>query len=142
MVVWDLAKAYNSIHTTADEMHARRLVWRWGEFGTEWEIYSFVRMAFGDRPAAAGLEVGKVMVAEAGNKICPTTAKMMIKGSYVDDASGGGTKEDVKKLMGEAREVDGEHTYDGTVAKIFALGGMRVKVMVPSGETCPKVIAK
>ena len=28
--VWDLNKAYNVVHTTEQELHLLRLVWRWG----------------------------------------------------------------------------------------------------------------
>ena len=57
VVIWDLAKAYNTVKTGPAEMHMRRLVWRWGQEDAEWQIYGFLVMTFGDKVAACGLEV-------------------------------------------------------------------------------------
>ena len=55
----------------------------------------------------------------------------MIKKTYVEDGSGGGTKASVDRLIGErvANKV-GNLTYTGTVSQIFAKGGFSLKVMV------------
>ena len=57
-------------------------------------------MHFGDRPAAAGLEVAKKKVAELGREIDSQTADIIMRG-YVDDGLGGGEEYVVKKLIGE-----------------------------------------
>ena len=57
-------------------------------------------MHFGDRPAAAGLEVAKKKVAELGRNIDSQTADIIMRG-YVDDGLGGGEEYVVKKLIGE-----------------------------------------
>ena len=57
-------------------------------------------MHFGDRPAAAGLEVAKKKVAEFGRSIDSQTADIIMRG-YVDDGLGGGDEEVVNKLVGE-----------------------------------------
>ena len=142
VVCWDLYKAYNSVVTTPVEGHLRRMVWRFGNTSEEWKTFIFEKMAFGDRPAGCALEVAKQMIFEEGEKICPKTAKIMKRGSYVDDSNGGGDEETVELLMGKRRDVDGHYYYDGTVSKILAEGGMRPKVMVRSGETDPNVVGK
>ena len=53
VVSWDYAKAYNTVYTFPEEMHMRRLVWRYDE-DEPWRIFGIERMHFGDRPAAAG----------------------------------------------------------------------------------------
>ena len=139
--VWDLSKAYNVVHTFDEELHMRRLVWRWGETDKDWVTYGFTRMHFGDRPAMCGLEVAKHKTADLGTDIDPE-AVVMIKRGYVDDGSGGGTKETVDRLMGNETEQDGSLQYDGTVAQIFSLGGFKLKVMVRDGETRQEIIDK
>ena len=65
-LVYDLAKAYNSMLTGPVEKHLRRLVWRFDE--GPWVDYGFTCVAFGDRPAAALLEISKKRSAEDGKK--------------------------------------------------------------------------
>ena len=57
-------------------------------------------MHFSDRPASTGLEIAKVMTADAGAHICPDTSKQ-IKRGYVDDNAGGRTKDFVDRLIGK-----------------------------------------
>ena len=60
----------------------------------------------------------------------------MMRKTYVDDGSGGGTKETVDRLIwNEIADKDGNLSYTGTVSQIFALGGFTIKVMVRNGET-------
>ena len=77
-----------------------------------------------------GLEVAKAKVADPGQDIDPD-AVAMIKKTYVDDGSGGGTSDTVDRLIGEeTADKEGNLTYSGTVTQIFALGGFSIKVMV------------
>ena len=152
VVTWDYAKAYNTVLTYPEEMHMRRLVWRDSE-DEPWKTYGINRMHFGDRPAAAGLEVAKKKVAEYGRSVDSQTADIIMRG-YVDDGLGGGEEEVVKKLVGdesfgtgpleETGGVTGHSTaaflspskpkYTGTVAKIMGLGGFQIKYMIRNGE--------
>ena len=141
VAVWDIKKAYNSVHTYQEEMHMRRLLWRWGVEEDEWSTFGFLVMAFGDRVGTCGLEVAKQKVAKVGAVIDERVALMVEKG-YVDDGCGGGDKEFVDYLIGEQTNVDGSLEYSGKVSQILALGGFKVKVMVRSGETDAKMIEK
>ena len=61
----------------------------------------------------------------------------------VDDGAGKGTKETVDRLIGEETSDDeGNLSYSGTVAQIFALGGFTIKVMVRDGESRSPIIDK
>ena len=64
-------------HVTPVHMH--RLVWRYNK-DEDWKIYGINRMHFGDRPAAAGLEVAKKKVAELGREIDSQTADIITLG--------------------------------------------------------------
>merc|ERR1711867_4753 len=74
VVIWDYAKAYNTVRTFAEEMHMRRLVWRfdptapWTTYGVDW-------MHFRDRVATTGLEVSKWKVADVGEVFNPANAR-------------------------------------------------------------------
>ena len=135
-------QAYNVVHTTEQETHLRRLVWRWGDDQSDWLTFSLTHMHFGDRCPMCGLEVAKTKVADLGKHINPE-AVPMIKLTYVDDGSGGGTTETVDRLIGEeSTDPQGNLTYTGSVAQIFALGGFTLKVMVRDGEHRPEIIDK
>ena len=117
----------------------RRLVWR---FNTEdpWVTYGVNRMNFGDRPATTELEVVKRKVADIGEAIDPAAA-MMIKKGYSDDGVAGGTKKDVTLLMGKCYDDEkDEYVYEGTIAQIVKKGGFRIKFMMSSGETRPRIL--
>ena len=49
-LVFNLTKAYNSLHTGIVEKHLRRLIWRFNP-EDDWMDYSFVVVTFGDKPA-------------------------------------------------------------------------------------------
>ena len=133
-LVFDLTKAYNSLHTGIVEKHLRRLIWRFNP-EDDWMDYGFVVVAFGNKPAGEFLELGKQLCAEAGKKIHPSAAIKIVKDSYVDDHITGGSAFKVKKMMGERKE-DGT----GTVVQILATGNLKVKVMIPFGETNVKAM--
>ena len=96
---------------------------------------------FGDRPAGCALEVTKKMTVEAGSSVDPVVAEKLRQGSYVDDASCGGSKEDVDKLIGTVTKEGDKFVYDGSISQIFELGGFKIKVMVRDGESDPDVIS-
>ena len=77
----------------------RHLVWRDSK-DEPWKTYGINRMHFGDRPAAAGLEVAKKKVAELGRSVDGQTADIIMRG-YVDDGLGEGDEHIVKKLIRE-----------------------------------------
>jgi hypothetical protein len=52
VVVWDIYKAYNCMFTGPEEMHCQHFVWCWGEEDSEWSTFAFIKVHFGDRPAA------------------------------------------------------------------------------------------
>ena len=91
-------------------------------------------MAFGDRPAACGLKVAKSLAISAGAAINPEVAEELQIGNYVDDACGGGEKEDVNKLRGKLTFDKAKPHYDGLVTQILGLGGFEVKVIVQDGN--------
>ena len=97
VVAWDYAKAYNTVLTYPEEMHMRCLVWRYSK-DEDWKIYGINRMHFGDRPAAAGLEVAKKKVAEIGRNIDSQTADIIMRG-YVDDGLGRGAGKSINHYL-------------------------------------------
>ena len=132
-LVFDLTKAYNSLKTGLPEKHLRRLVWRFST-SEPWQDFGFVVVAFGDRPAANFLELGKDLCADAGKKIDPVASKKIKQDCYVDDGVTGGSKKEVAKMMGDKL---GEGNYSGTICQIFKKGSLNLKVIVPSGEKDP-----
>ena len=138
VVTWDYSKCYNSVHTTEEELHCRRFVWRFEE-DQPWQVYGINKMHFGDRPAAIGLDVAKRLVARAGENIDAAAARM-IERDYVDDGNGGGTDADVRRLMGEELDDDGKIVFRGTVPTIMARGGFTIKYMIRDGEDRQEVL--
>ena len=120
---YDLEKAYNTMETGIVERHLRRFVWRWSE-DEPWQDYGIDKVHFGDGPAACQLEVSKQKIAELGKHIDEEAAVKMILDSYVDDNFSGGDAATIDRMVGK-QQPDGY--YDGTVSKILALGGFKVK---------------
>ena len=58
-------------------------------------------------------------------------SRKLLLDTYVNDGTTGGTKEEVKRFVGEL--VDGK--YSGTIQQILGLGGFKIKTMVASGCT-------
>ena len=116
-------------------------------------------MHFGNRPAAAGLEVAKKKVAELGRGIDKQAADIITRG-YIDNSLGGGDVHVVNKLIGDEifntgpPEIGGglgpstgnhyspaKPRYTGTVAQIMSLGGFKVKYMIRNGEKRPEILS-
>ena len=132
-VVFDLTKAYWSVETTEEEKFLRLLLWRWGREEKDWEVFGFCTMAFGDRPAMAILEEGKERAVEEGGHLDLLASKAISEDSYCDDGLTGGSAEEVSRMIGDcSKEEDGTLTYSGTIAKVLATVGFKVKMMVSS----------
>ena len=67
-IVFDLSKAYKSLHTGVVEKHLRRLIWRFSP-DQDWQDFGFVVVAFGDKPAGEFLELGKDLCSDAGEHL-------------------------------------------------------------------------
>ena len=75
----DVTKAYHSLRTGEIEKHLRRVVWRFGNPEKSWRVFAFCTVSFGDKPAAALLEIAIQKVAELHTAIDPTAAKRIIQ---------------------------------------------------------------
>merc|ERR1712101_41906 len=96
------------------ETHLRRFVFRFSK-EEAWEVYGYLVVAFGDRPAALALELGKEMAANNAKQLDPQAARQLMRNSLVDDIGGGGTEEEVDRMRGEKR--DG--AYTGTLPRVL-----------------------
>ena len=130
-LVYDMTKAYQSIATGEVEKHVRRILWRWGDTTASWQVLAYAVVTFGDQIAGLILELVKTMAAEMGKEIDAEASHQIARKTYVDDGAGGGSREQVERFRGKL--VDGY--YDGTLARILALVGLKLKVMVASGDT-------
>ena len=122
-MIYDISKAYHTMHTTDKELYMRLVVWRMSE-DDDWQVFGHCVVGMGDGPASVFLELSKEKGAEAGEKIDPLAAKQLVKQGYVDDNCGGGTKDDVQRMRGEIiANDDGTYTFTGTVPKVLATIG-------------------
>ena len=129
-MLFDLSKAYNSLHTGLVERHLRRFVYRFNP-EEDWADYAFDCVAFGDNPAANLLEIGRNMTADAGESIDPEAARKLKQDSYVDDNLSGGTREEVERMVGVMMD---NGKFSGTMQQILDKGNLKAKVFVTSGE--------
>ena len=75
-LIFDLTKAYNSLHTGLVERNLRRFVSRFDPT-VAWD-YAFDCVAFGDNPAANLLEIGRDMTADQLyflHHVCPSSKR-------------------------------------------------------------------
>ena len=134
----DVSKAYHRLRTGEVEMHTRRVLWRFSP-DEDWQVFGLLCVSFGDRPAAAVLEVVLQLCAELFGHIDPEAALRVVKDRFVDDLHSGGTAEQVARFVGEEKE-DG--SFSGTIPQIFEAGGLRLKAVVRSGEPDGERLAK
>ena len=132
-LIFDLRKAYQSIHTGELENHLRRFVFRRSNHDP-WEVYQFCRVNFGDQIAALILELSRKLLAEAGRSIDPLAASQLQRNGYVDDVAGGGSRKDVERMKGEK---NAEGKWNGTIPRILSQGGFQAKEIVEGGN-CTK----
>ena len=135
----DVTKAYYSLRTGELEKHVRRVCWRYGDVHEQWKMFGFQTVSFGDRPAAAFLEIAIRRTAEMHRAIDPVAAHRIQHDRYVDDLSTGGTPDEVMRFVGDEQS---DFQCTGTVPTIFAQSSLRLKVLVASGESDPLKIAK
>ena len=131
----DVTKAYWSLRTGEVEKHVRRVVWRDGDSQKQWRVFAFCVVSFGDKCAAAILEVAIKRTAQMNKDIDPDAALKIESDRYVDDIASGGTVDQVTRFVGD-------DATEGTVPKILARGGLRLKVIVTSGETNEEYLNK
>ena len=63
--------------------------------------------------------------------------------TYVDDGATGGNKETVARMIGDVLvSEDRSLLYSGTLSQIFLKGGFKLKMIVRSGKTNQKALAK
>jgi hypothetical protein len=135
----DVTKAYHSLRTGEVEKHLRRVVWRYGDEKSSWTVFAFQTVSFGDKPAAALLEIAIRKVALLNEDIDPAAASRIVNDRYVDDLTSGGTSEEVSRFIGQEHE---DFQCDGTLPTIMSKGSLRLKAIVISGETNQKKIDK
>ena len=136
-LAFDITKAYNALKTTIVERNLRRILWRPND-QEEFAEYGFDRVQFGDRGAACIMQLGIEEAAEIAvtdnpeaDEIKEDAAKLK-EDIYVDDGTTGGTEAEVARMKGLKLE-DG--TFSGTIPKMLAEVGYKVKTMVESGES-------
>ena len=113
----DLTKAYHTLRTGEKEKHLRRVVWRFGDLESSWRVFAFCTVSFGDKPAAALLEIAIKKVAELYESIDPAAARRIMDDRYVDDIATGGSPSEVSKFVGEEHE---DFQCDGAMPTILA----------------------
>ena len=131
-LVSDVTKAYHSMKTGLLEKHVRRVVWRYGKLGTRWRVFAFLVVAFGDRPAAALLEIVIRITCQLYQSVDPLAAFRLENDMFVDDLSSGGELEEVIRFKGS--EDFETLACSGTMSQIMEKGGLKFKAMQMSGE--------
>ena len=77
------------------------------------------------------MEIGKNKTAKLGKDIDNKVSEKLIQDTYVDDGATGGSEEEVQRMVGK---MDENGNYDGTLSKILALGGFKVKQFIIEGD--------
>ena len=129
-IMYDLAKAYQSVKTGDLELHLRRVLWRPSK-ELPFKTYGFTCASFGDDPAAAALELAKRRAALDAMEVDELAARQLVASTFVDDAGAGGSMEEAVRMRGE-KTPDG--SYSGTIPKVLEMGGFRAKAIVMSGN--------
>ena len=133
----DMSKAYQSVKTGDLEQNVRRLVWRWGDSTSDWTVYAWDVMTFGDQWASLILELTKKMAADIGRTTDFEAALVLALSTYVDDLLGGGSPEQAAPFKGNLLP-DG--SYSGSIPVMLSKVGLVPKILVESGESDPEIL--
>ena len=116
---------------------------------SESEPYSFNTVQFGDRPAAAIMSLAVERASETATEVATDLklpadlvqrdADKLLRDTYVDDKTMGGSPSDISRLMG-SKLPNGEFT--GTIPSMACKVGLKIKSMVCSGSDDQEAINK
>ena len=96
----DVSKMFNQIAVHPDDQKYHKFLWRNGETDTEPDVYQWVRLSFGDKPAP-DLAINAInLLADRAQVESPEAARILKDNTYVDDVAGSETSpEKVKKVV-------------------------------------------
>ena len=141
-LIFDVKKAYHCIKTTPKEFYTRLVVWRESE-DHDWTTYGHCCMGMGDLCSSTFLELGMEIAAREGVHIDARAAQQILEQRYVDDACGGGSRDEVMRMRGSWRsDENGKLSFDGTISQILANVGFQPKMIVCSGDKEPELLSK
>ena len=99
-------------------------------------MFAFSAVSFGDKPAAALLEIAVKKVAELNSNIDPVASNRIINDRYVDEFVSSGSLVEVSRFNGKGYE---DFQCNGTFQTIMSF---RLKAIVVSGEANPDKVNK
>ena len=141
-LIYDVSKMYHQFMTGEAEFFLRLVTWKL-EGDDEWRVWGHNTIAMGDLPAVTYVELGMMLIADAGRHIDAVAAQQIVDDRYVDDGAGGGDKEQVMRMRGSYTiDEQGNFTSDGTLSQLLGLASMKPKMIVISGDDDPQLIAK
>ena len=96
----DVSNMFNQITVHPDDQKYHRFLWRDGETDREPDVYQWVRLSFGDKPAP-DLAINAInLLADRAQVESPEAARILKDNTYVDDVAGSETSpEKVKKVV-------------------------------------------
>ena len=87
----DVSKMFSQIPVHPDDQKYHRLLWRDGEADREPDVYQWVRLSFGDKPAP-DLAINAInRLADKAQVESPEAARILKDHTYVDDVAGSET---------------------------------------------------
>ena len=128
----DVTKAYYQMFTGLIEKHVRRIVWRYGNKQSEWIIFGYLVVSFGDACAAGLLEICFKLIIAMFGVIDLIAARRLKDDRFVDDITTGGNNKEVQRFKG----VENKNTLecDGTMQQILSGANWKLKAVAISGE--------
>ena len=88
-MLFDLTKAYQQLITGAMERNLRRFLHRWSQ-DSDWQVFAYDRVTFGDIVAGLCLELAKALLAQYGQEIDSLACSRLLAATFCDDHCGGG----------------------------------------------------
>lgn len=84
----DIAKMFNQVAVHPDDQKYHRFIWRDGDSNREPDVYQWVRLSFGDKPAP-DLAISAInLLANKAKEEAPEAARVLKDHTYVDDIAG------------------------------------------------------
>ena len=96
----DISKMFNQVAVHPDDQKYHRFLWRDGETDREPDVYQWIRLSFGDKPAPDLAITAINILADKAKDEAPEAANTLKDHTYVDDIAGSETvPEKVKDII-------------------------------------------
>lgn len=131
----DIAKMFNQIAVHPEDQRYHRFLWRDGDASREPDVYQWVRLSFGDKPAP-DLAINAInLLADRAKEESPEASRILKEHAYVDDIAGSGSKpNEVRAVINRINVILNKESFPSKFGIVIIQTSTKIQVRIQS--TC------